>query len=112
MNFSMTTFQRLNMKLKLLLSGALLSSVIGAMAADKPAVTANATNHFTISGMHCDGCAGGLTSELKLVPGVASAQVTFSNKLAVVTYDTNKVTTAKLNAAIKEAGFTATTAKP
>ena len=100
------------MKLKPLLSTVLLSSVIGATAADKPAVTANATNQFTITGMHCDGCAGGLAAELKLVSGVASAQVTFSNKLAVVAYDTNKVTTAKLNAAIKEAGFTAKPVQP
>jgi copper chaperone CopZ len=112
MNFSMTTSLRLNMKLKLLQSVVLLSCVIGPLAEDRAVIAANATNQFTISGMHCDGCAGGLTAELKLVPGVASAQVTFSNKLAVVTYDTNKVTMAKLNAAIKEAGFTATTAKP
>lgn len=94
---------------------ATLISACGATAtpaADTAAATANATNTYTITGMHCDGCAGGLTAELKLVPGVASAQVTFSNKLAVVAYDTNKVTTAKLNAVIKEAGFTAKPVKP
>lgn len=106
----MTTSLQKNMKLKLMM--ALNCVALAVVAADQPAVTVNATNRFTITGMHCDGCAGGLTAELKLVPGVTDAQVTFSNKLAVVTYDTNKVTTAKLNAAIKEAGFTATPAKP
>jgi copper chaperone CopZ len=43
---------------------------------------------------------------------VASAEVTFSNKLAVVSYDTNKVTTAKLTKVIKDAGFAAKEVKP
>ena len=81
--------------------------VTATQAADKPAPTANATNYFTISGMHCDGCANGLTAELKETKGVVAAQVTFSNQLAMVAIDTNKVNTAKLTKVIKEAGFTA-----
>lgn len=81
-------------------------------AADKPAASANATNYFTITGMHCDGCANGLTAELMETKGVIKAQVTFSNQLAVVAIDTNKISTAKLTTVIKEAGFTATPAKP
>jgi len=100
------------MKLKLLTLAATTVLILTATAADKTATTANSTNRFTITGMHCDGCAGGLTAELKATPGVTFAQVTFSNKLAVVAIDTNKVTTAKLNAVIKEAGFTATPVKP
>ncbi|MGC3956619.1 MAG: heavy-metal-associated domain-containing protein [Verrucomicrobiota bacterium] len=100
------------MKLKSLTTGILLGVAFTAWAADKPAVTANATNHFTITGMHCDGCAGGLTAELKGAHGVASAQVTFSNKLAVVVYDTNKVSTAQLTKVIKEAGFEAKQVQP
>jgi copper chaperone CopZ len=80
-------------------------------AADKT-TTANATNYFTISGMHCDGCANGLTAELKETKGVISAQVTFSNQLAVVTVDTNKITAPKLTKIIKEAGFEAKPVKP
>lgn len=76
-------------------------------AADKPALTANATNYFTIAGMHCDGCANGLTAELKETKGVVQAQVTFSNQLAVVAIDTNKVTSAKLTKVIKAAGYEA-----
>ncbi len=98
------------MKLKLIL--ALSCAALSVVAADKTTVTANATNSFAITGMHCDGCAGGLTAELKETAGVASAQVTFSNKLAVVSYDTNKLSEAKLLAVIKDAGFTAKTVKP
>jgi len=99
------------MKLKLMVTLGLIGLACAGNAADKTA-TANATNRFAISGMHCDGCAGGLTAELKQTRGVVSAQVTFSNQLAVVAYDTNKVTTAKLTEVIKEAGFTAKPAKP
>jgi len=100
------------MKMKLLLTLTLGCVAVTSFAADKPPVTVNATSHFTVSGMHCDGCAGGLKAELKGTPGVATAEVTFSNTLAVVTYDTNKVTSAKLTAVIKEAGFTAKPTKP
>ena len=110
MNLFMTTSHQRNMKLKLILALAGLTLTVA--AADKPTVTANATNQFTITGMHCDGCAGGLAAELKLVPGVASAQVTFSNKLAVVAIDTNKVSSAQLTKIIKEAGFTAKSVQP
>jgi copper chaperone CopZ len=99
------------MKMKLLLVLTLSSGALAA-AADKPALTANATNQFAITGMHCDGCAGGLTAELKATRGVVSAQVTFSNKLAVVAIDTNKVNTTQLTKVIKEAGFTAKEIKP
>ena len=104
---------RKHMKRTSQLAAAIVTAALLAHAAvqagdDKPApVTANATNRFTITGMHCDGCANGLTSELKRTPGVASASVTFSNKLAVVAFDTNRVTTAKLVKVTEEAGFKA-----
>lgn len=100
------------MKLNLLMLGLGVSFVTTALAADKTVVSANATNSFAITGMHCDGCAGGLTAELKATRGVASAQVTFSNKLAVVAIDTNKISTAQLAKVIKEAGFVAKELQP
>jgi copper chaperone CopZ len=81
-------------------------------AADHTVTLANATNCFTISGMHCDGCANGLTAELKETPGVVTAQVTFSNKLAVVAIDTNKTSAAQLTKVIKAAGFEGKPLKP
>jgi periplasmic mercuric ion binding protein len=100
------------MKHKLILALALGGVALTVAAADKTTVTANATNRFTISGMHCDGCAGGLTAELKETRGIAHATVTFSNKLAVVAYDTNQVSATQLTKVIKDAGFEATITKP
>ena len=82
-------------------------------AADKSAqVTANATNRFAVSGMTCNGCAGGLKAELKSAPGVALAEVSLTNKLAVVAYDTNRTSPAKLVKVISEAGFEGKQVKP
>jgi copper chaperone CopZ len=108
----MTTSTHVNMKLKSLTIAALLGVALASFAADKTAVTANATNRFTITGMHCNGCAGGLTVELNETRGIAHATVAFSNKLAVVAYDTNQVSAAQLTKVIKDAGFTATLSKP
>lgn len=101
------------MKTKLIL--ILVLSAFGAVtqAADKrtPA-TANATNRFAISGMTCSGCAGGLKAELKNAPGVAFAEVSLTNKLAVVAYDTNRTSSVKLVKVIAEAGFEGKLVKP
>ena len=75
-------------------------------------MVANATNRFLVSGMHCDGCAQGIASELKRAPGVALASVSFSNKLAVIAYDTNRISAKGLKKVIVEAGFEAKPAKP
>lgn len=75
------------------------------------ASAANVTNRFVIRGMHCNACAKGLTSELKRVKGVADAEVSFTNRLAVVAYDTNRVAVPALLAAIREAGFEGEVAK-
>lgn len=82
-------------------------------AAEKPAaVTANATNKFTISGMTCNGCAAGLKTELKLARGVATAEVSLTNKLATVAYDTNRTSATKLVKVAAEAGFEAKLVAP
>ncbi len=75
-------------------------------------LVANATNRFVVSGMHCDGCAQGITSELKRAPGVAFASVSFSNKLAIIAYDTNRVSIKGLKKVIIKAGYNAELAKP
>ena len=89
------------------------SVVICAPGGREPvAAAANATNRFAITGMHCDGCAQGITSELKRAPGVAFASVSFSNKLAVIAYDTNRISAKGLKKVIVAAGFEAKPAKP
>jgi copper chaperone CopZ len=100
------------MKLLLLTTLIIAGLTDFTQAEDKPAPATTTTNRFLISGMHCDGCANGLTAELKETKGVTSAQVTFSNKLAVVVHDTNRVSSAQLTKVIKDAGFTAKELKP
>jgi copper chaperone CopZ len=98
------------MKTVLSILGLVCASLLLAAPAAKPApakVTANATNRFEISGMHCDGCAKGLTTELKLTPGVATATVTFTNRLGIVAFDTNRLSTEKLVKVMREAGYEA-----
>lgn len=95
----------------------LLTMLPAMMAAETNSVTttnvvANATNWLAITGMHCDGCAKGLTFELKRAPGVANATVSFTNKLAVVAYDTNRITLKTLQAVVAEAGYAAKPTKP
>ena len=72
----------------------------------------NMTNRFAVSGMHCDGCAKGITSELRQAPGVVCASVSFSNKVATVVYDKNRISTKELRKVIVEAGYEAKLAKP
>ena len=92
------------MKLILTLSFGLLAL---ATQAAEPVVKANTTNQFKITGMSCEGCVGGITSELKMLKGVSFATVSLTNKLAVVAYDTNKVTVKQIEATVKEAGYQA-----
>jgi copper chaperone len=92
------------MKFIVTLSLGLLALTLSA-AEPKPGATT--TNQFKITGMHCEGCAGGITSELKLLKGVSFATVSLTNKLAVVAYDTNKVTVKQIEATVKEAGYQA-----
>jgi len=66
----------------------------------------NASVTLDVTGMHCDGCAGGLTSELRRVPGVCTAEVSLTNRTAVVAYDTNRVGLVTLLKVVSEAGFT------
>ena len=99
------------MKHNLILTLAIALATTAIHAANQPA-TANATNTFAVTGMHCDGCASGIAGELKLAPGVISADVSFSNKLAVVAFDTNRVSTARLIKVVEEAGYQAKLKRP
>jgi copper chaperone len=65
----------------------------------------NSTNTFVVQGMHCDGCAKGLCSELKSTPGVSGAVVTLSNRLARIVFDSNRVDTVRLLKVVEDAGF-------
>ena len=92
-------------RLKLVATLSLFSSASLTPGADAPPSIPNATNQFKITGMSCDGCARGIASELKRVPGVVFAEVSFSNRLARVGYDTNRTSVAGLKKLIADAGY-------
>ena len=94
-----------HMKVRLILLFAIGCTGSTLQPQDISAVTATATNQFQVTGMNCEGCARGIVSELKRVPGVVSAEVTFSNKLARVAYETNRVSVDGLKKAIVDAGY-------
>ncbi|HAM71609.1 MAG TPA: hypothetical protein DCM86_08210 [Verrucomicrobiales bacterium] len=91
--------------------GALLSASIllpaGAASTPPSRVEPNGTLRLRVTGMHCDGCARGIASELRRTPGVASAEVTLTNALAVIQYDTNKISGDRLSRVIRDAGYQA-----
>lgn len=64
-------------------------------------------SRFNISGMHCEGCAGGLKSELAATPGVHKATVSFPKHLATVAHDPALADTAALIKVIEASGFKA-----
>ena len=74
--------------------------------------TANATNCFRVSGMHCKGCTSGISSELRRTPGIAGAEVSLTNRTAVVAFDTNRVSSAGIIQVIRDAGYDAVESKP
>ncbi|MBA4147629.1 MAG: heavy-metal-associated domain-containing protein [Verrucomicrobia bacterium] len=84
-----------------------VSGIASAAPRTAPKPSANSTNRLEITGMTCEGCVKGVTSELRRVPGVVSVKVTLTNKLAVVAIDTNRVSTKTLVKTIEEAGYTA-----
>lgn len=84
-----------------------LALLQGAESSTRPVFVANTTNRFTVTGMHCGGCANGICSELKRTKGVTAATVSLTNRLAVVAYDNSKVSVKKLVKVIQEAGYAA-----
>lgn len=64
--------------------------------------------HYKIQGMHCNGCAGGIRSELVAVPGVFSAKVRYPEADAQVRVDPTRVNSDRLVKVIQEAGYQAT----
>lgn len=62
---------------------------------------------LAISDMYCKACEPSISGELMRTPGVIAATVSYERQEAIVDYDSSKITTAGIIAAIKGAGFTA-----
>jgi len=66
---------------------------------------ATKTVTIRVKGMHCGGCASSVTKALKATDGVEDVQVSFEKGEAVVKFDDQKVTVAKLREVINNTGF-------
>src|SRR5687768_9893811 len=75
-------------------------SSIGVSAATKKAT-------IRVDGMTCAKCTGSVEKALKATPGVEKVEVNLQRKEAVVEYDDEKVTEAKLREVINGTGFKA-----
>lgn len=78
---------------------------INAFAATKKSV-------IRVDGMTCNKCTGSVEKALKATPGVEKVEVSLERKEAVVEYDDEKVTEAKLREVITATGFKVVEAKP
>lgn len=58
-----------------------------------------------VKGMTCGGCATSVEKALESTEGVKEARVSFERGKAVIKYDDQKVTVAKLRAVIQSTGF-------
>ena len=71
------------------------------------AVAATAELTVTITGMHCGGCATGITAMLKRTEGVLKAEVSHEERRAMVAYDPAKTSPEKIVQAIEKMGYKA-----
>lgn len=65
------------------------------------------TATFAVSKMDCEGCASGLVQAAKGWAGVKSANVSFAQKRALVTFDPKKTSSAKIAKEFGRIGFPA-----
>jgi copper chaperone len=63
------------------------------------------TEHMTVSGMSCGGCASKVTQALNAVPGASGAQVSLSNGEATVQYDESLTSPSQLKLAVTRSGY-------
>ena len=91
------------MKRKQMIALIVFTLVLGAVSVS----AATKTVTIRVQGMHCGGCASSVTKALKATDGVEDVQVSYEKGEAVVRYDDQKVTVAKLREVINDTGFKA-----
>ena len=63
------------------------------------------TEHLNVTGMTCGGCTSKVTRALKAVPGVGEVKILLPSGEASVQYDERLTSPAKLESAVKGAGY-------
>lgn len=76
-----------------------------AFALSSPVLAAQQTVTLSVPGMTCVACPTIVKGSLKKVEGVASVEVSFEQKTAVVTFDDSKTSVTDLIAATSNAGY-------
>jgi copper chaperone CopZ len=94
-------------RIAILLGFALVLSlgVVSVSAAKK-------TTTIHVEGMHCANCSSSVAKALKATEGVETVDVSFEKGEAVIQYDDQKVTEAKLREVINGTGYKAVEEKP
>jgi copper chaperone CopZ len=72
-----------------------------------PSTAKLATANLRITGMHCEGCAGGLVSQLNRLDGVQTARVSAEEKRGTVVYAPSICSPDDLVAQVRKGGFQA-----
>ena len=93
------------MKKKQVISAAVVALVLALGAISVSAATKTVT--IRVKGMHCGGCSSSVAKALKATEGVEDVQVSYEKGEAVIKYDDQKVTVAKLREVINDTGFKA-----
>ena len=73
---------------------------------------ATKTTTIRVEGMHCNQCSASVAKALKATDGVEKVEVSQAKGEAVIQYDDQKVTEAKLREVINGTGFKAVEEKP
>lgn len=93
------------MNRKQMIAAVVFTLVLALGAISVSAATKSVT--IRVEGMHCGGCAGSVTKALKATEGVEDVQVSVEKGEAVIKFDDQKVTVAKLREVINGTGFKA-----
>jgi copper chaperone CopZ len=93
------------MKKKQVVSALVIGIVLALGAVSVSAVTKTVT--IRVKGMQCGSCSGSVAKALKATQGVEDVQVSSEKGEAVIKYDDQKVTVAKLHEVINGTGFKA-----
>jgi copper chaperone CopZ len=91
------------MKKKHVVSALVMALALALGAISVSAATKTVT--IKVEGIHCGGCSSSVTKALKATEGVEDVQVSFEKGEAVIKYDDQKVTVAKLREVINGTGF-------
>jgi copper chaperone CopZ len=73
---------------------------------------ASKTTTIHVEGMHCGNCSASVTKALKATAGVETVDVSYEKGTAVIQYDDQKVSEAKLREVINSTGYKAIEEKP